>query len=225
MRIKRAGEYVSSTNISEKTAEWLKHIYACNYKRPSLVIDKSKCALIVVDMLNYFANPDGRAYLPATDAITPGIARLIEYWRESDSMIIFTRHCHTGENDLGMLGKFFLDYIRCGEPESDIISELTPHAKEPVFRKYTYDAFYNTELEEYLKTSGCTQVLITGVLTQLCCETTARSAFVRGFEVYIPVDGTASSTENLHIGSLLGLSSGVASILDIDSIIENIDNA
>lgn len=222
--VKRANEYVSSANISEKTTEWLRGIYAHNYRRSSLVLDKSKCALIVVDMLNYFAHPGGRAYLPATESIIPGIAKLIGLWRESGNRIVFTRHSHTGEDDLGMLGKFFSDYIRDGEPESEIISGLTPRRDEPVFRKNTYDAFYNTELEEYLKESACNQVLITGVLTQLCCETTARSAFVRGFEVYIPADGTASSTEDLHIGSLRGLASGVAVITSIASIIKKTEH-
>ncbi len=221
---RHAGEYATPDNIAEKAAEWLTRIYSCNYKRTSLILDKSKCALIVIDMLNYFADPSGRSFLFATEAIVPGIVELIEHWRQSNGTVVFTRHCHTGIDDLGMLGKFFSDYIHCDKPESMIITELAPLEQEAVFRKTTYDGFHDTGLEEHLINTGCEQVLITGVLTQLCCETTARSAFVRGFEVYMPVDGMASSTEDLHIGSLFGLASGFASISDVNSIIENTDD-
>jgi nicotinamidase-related amidase len=169
-------------------------------------------------MLHYFADPDGRVYLPSTAAIIPRIALLLKHWRMIGGTVVYTRHCHSGSDDLGMLGKFFSDYIRCGKKESEIIPELSPLPAEKIFRKNTYDAFYNTDLDEFLRSRSVEQVLITGVLTQMCCETTARSAFVRGYEVYIPADAQATSSEELHIGSLLNLASGFAVITDTPTI-------
>lgn len=81
---------------------------------------------------------------------------------------------------------------------------------EPLIRKTTYDAFYKTQLEELLRARGANAVVIAGVLTHLCCETTARAAFVRDFEVYVLVDATATYTEELHLAALQTLSHACA---------------
>ncbi len=213
--------FVTPGNIDDKLSEWMAQIERYTHPRPHLVLKPEKCALLVVDMLHYFADPDGRVYLPSTAAIIPRIALLLKHWRMIGGTVVFTRHCHSGSDALGMLGKFFSDYIRCGKKESEIIPELSPLPGEQVFRKNTYDAFYNTDLDEFLANRSVEQVLVTGVLTQMCCETTARSAFVRGYEVYIPADAQATSSEELHIGSLQNLASGFAVITDTSSICRN----
>ena len=210
--------YVTPDNLDDKLSEWLARIDRYTYPRPHLILKSEKCALLVVDMLHYFADPGGRVYLPSTRAIIPRIANLLSHWRMIGGTVVFTRHCHSGSEDLGMLGKFFSDYIRCGKKESEIILELSPLPGEKIIRKNTYDAFYNTDLDEFLESRSATQVIVTGVLTQMCCETTARSAFVRGYEVYIPADAQATSSEELHIGSLQNLASGFAVITNTSSI-------
>ena len=74
--------------------------------------------------------------------------------------------------------------------------------------KSQYDAFYKTSLEERLKDFGANQLVVTGVLTHLCCESTARSAFIRGFEIFFVVDATASYNKQYHLSSLRNLSHG-----------------
>ncbi len=213
-------DYVTRESLEEKTAEWLEKAYEYSPRRRYLKLDPARCALLVIDMVKYFADPGGRNYLPATHAIIPNIKRIAESFRALGSPIIFTRHCHQGEHDLGMLGKFFSDYIRCHQPESQIIHQLEPTDHDVVMTKNTYDAFHNTELEKRLLDWGIDQVLITGCLTHLCCETAARSAFVRGFEVYLVADGTASSMELFHVNSLISLANGFAVILDSEGVIQ-----
>jgi len=210
--------FVTPSNLDDKLSEWLARIERYTHPRPQLILKPEKCALLVVDMLHYFASPEGRVYLPSTGAIIPRIAMLLKHWRMIGGTVVYTRHCHSGSEDLGMLGRFFSDYIRCGKKESEIIPELTPLPPERIIRKNTYDAFYNTDLDEFLRSRSVEQVLVTGVLTQMCCETTARSAFVRGYEVYIPADALATSSEELHLGSLMNLASGFAVITDTSSI-------
>ena len=210
--------FVTPDNIDDKLSKWLARIERYTHPRPNLTLKLEKCVLLVVDMLHYFAEPGGRVYLPSTKAVIPRIAVLLKHWRNIGGTVVFTRHCHIGSEDLGMLGKFFSDYIRCGKKESEIIPGLSPLPGERIIRKNTYDAFYNTDLDEFLKSRSVEQVLVTGVLTQMCCETTARSAFVRGYEVYIPADALTTSSEELHIGSLQNLASGFAVITDTSSI-------
>jgi bifunctional isochorismate lyase/aryl carrier protein len=92
---------------------------------------------------------------------------------------------------------------------SQIIPELDT-TKGDVIEKHQYDAFYRTELEQNLFSHNIQQVLVTGVMTHLCCETTARSAFMRGFNTFFSIDGTATYTEAFHRASVLNLAHGFA---------------
>ncbi len=188
--------------------------------RTRLALDPGRAALLVIDMNVYFTSPAGRSYLPMTEPVIPNLKRLLEFWRTAGAPVIFTRHGHEGDHDLGMLGRFFSDYIRVDEPEAEIISELSPYDNETVIRKKTYDAFLGTPLSSILEEKGVDQVLVTGVLTHMCCETTARSAFCRGFEVYVAVDAMASSSEERHLGSLLSMADSVAVMMSTTEILD-----
>uniref|UniRef100_A0A7C4TC01 Isochorismatase family protein n=1 Tax=candidate division WOR-3 bacterium TaxID=2052148 RepID=A0A7C4TC01_UNCW3 len=80
----------------------------------------------------------------------------------------------------------------------------------PIIRKTQYDAFFRTDLKRLLKKLKVTQIVITGVMTNLCCETTARSAFVQGFKVFFVVDGTCTQNEIMHWATLVNIAYGFA---------------
>ncbi|MBN1426437.1 cysteine hydrolase [Candidatus Fermentibacteria bacterium] len=215
----RTASYMDETDRGAQAGQWLAAIRARVAPRPHLVLDPDRCALLIIDMLAYFVHPAGRCFLPAGRAIVPRVEALLECWRNRRGMVAFTRHGHRGPHDLGMLGRFFSDYIRADEPEAAIVDELAPLPGEYVFRKTTYDAFLGTGLEDALRQAGVTQVLVTGVLTHMCVETTARSAFCRGFEVYVPVDATASREEAHHMGSLLNMADAVAVMTSVEEVL------
>lgn len=209
----RATPYVTPATLDSAVARWLGDVRRSVAPRPHLKLEPQRCALLVLDMIRHFAEPAGRAFIPASEAVAPRIAVLVDAWRARGAPVAFTRHGHDGEGDLGMLGRFYpRDFIREGQPESELVAVFRPRAGEPVFRKRTYDAFAGTGLEAWLRERGAEQVLVAGVLTHLCCETTARSAFVRGFEVHVAADATATTNERLHLGSLLALADGFAAL-------------
>jgi bifunctional isochorismate lyase / aryl carrier protein len=216
----RRKPYAPVADRTQRTHAWLAAVRDAVAPRPLLRLDPPRCALLVIDMQRYFADPRGRSFLPATDDAIPEIRALLDAWRGLGGTVIFTRHAHEGAHDLGMLGKFFTEHIREGLPEAEIIPALAPSAGEPVLRKRTYDAFHGTPLESILAERACTQVLVTGVLTHICCETTARSAFCRGFEVYVAADATASSSEERHLGSLLSMADCVAIVMSAAEILQ-----
>jgi nicotinamidase-related amidase len=211
--------YCTPKNADAKAAEWLARARGSVAPRPHLALDPAKAALLVVDMLVYFAAPEGRCFLPASVPATERIREILEAWRAIGGPVVFTRHAHEGPGDLGMLGRFFSDYIKAGEPDAEIIGSLAPAAGELVLRKTTYDAFLGTPLEGALRDRGATQVVVTGVLTHMCVETTARAAFCRGFEVYVPVDAAASTSEERHVGSLLAMADAVAIPMSAEEVI------
>lgn len=85
--------------------------------------------------------------------------------------------------------------------------------------KNTYDAFYQTELEKILIEQKVDQLIFTGVMTHLCVETTARSAFVRGFEVVLVQDATWDKNDWYHFASLKNLAHGFAVVCTAQEIL------
>ena len=177
--------------------------------------------LLVVDMQRYFLDPSSHAYLPGASGIIPGIVSLSRAFRESGLPVVFTRHLNT-DDDAGSLGSWWSDLIRVEDPMSEIVDELDT-SLGVVFEKHQYDAFHETGLERHLRDRDVERVVITGVATHLCCETTARSAFVRGFEVTFPVDGTATYDEHHHLATLLNLSHGFATATWVSNLIDAVN--
>jgi len=106
--------------------------------------------------------------------------------------------------------------------ETDPLSELSGQLKmtnASVIKKCQYDAFFNTDLEEMLVSKSVTHVVICGVMTHLCCETTARSAFMRGFDVWFAVDGTATYNKDFQRATLRNLSHGFATPVLVDDVL------
>jgi isochorismate hydrolase len=174
-------------------------------------INSRYIALLVLDMQDFFLEPVSHAYIPSAPAIIPNLSKLIAAFSQHHLPVIFTRHINTTENAASM-SRWWRDLITAEDPLSSITPQLDTTGQH-VLIKSQYDAFYQTELEAILKEQDITQVVVTGVMTHLCCETTARSAFMRGFDVFFVVDGTATYNEAFHQASLRNLAHGFATLI------------
>jgi bifunctional isochorismate lyase / aryl carrier protein len=125
--------------------------------------------------------------------------------------VINTRHGNTPA-DAGMMAAWWGRVLEAGSPAAEIDPRIAA-AGMHVLAKTQYDAFHATDLESQLRDAAVSQVVVTGVMTHLCCETTARSAFVRGFGVFFPVDATATYNRELHMASLHNLGHGFAELV------------
>jgi len=208
--------YFTSDSIHQKASEMLAELVGFRQK-PARPFMPQVSALLVLDMQKYFLQADSHAYIPSALAIVPGINRLVQSYADQGLPVVFTQHVNTVQ-DAGMMGNWWYDLITESSSLSQIAAELDP-SSGILLRKSQYDAFYQTDLAELLRAREVTQVVICGVMTHLCCETTARSAFVRGFEVFFTIDGTASYSENFHRATLLNLAHGVATLVLVDEIL------
>jgi isochorismate hydrolase len=120
----------------------------------------------------------------------------------------------------GIMDRWWNDALRNEDPQSEITVELLPLENDLIVRKTRYSAFIGTDLEEFLMIKMAKSVVICGVMTHLCCESTAREAFMKDFEVYFVVDGTAAQNEELHLSSLRTLSNGFAIPVTTSEIID-----
>ena len=197
--------YFTPENIHTKSREILQELRSFRKAR-NLDFDPGRAALFILDMQNYFLDETSHAHIPSALAILPRISKLADVFQKADLPVILTRHTNSAEN-ARLMARWWRELIS----EKSAASQIHPDLDLPdavVVPKTQYDGFYQTPLEEILKQKRIQQLVITGVMTHLCCETTARSAFVRGFAIFLPVDGTATVNEAFHRASLLNLSHG-----------------
>lgn len=209
-------DYFTRTNLRQKARSMLSEVEGFR-KRHAQKLDPKRSALLVIDMQRYFLDESSGAFIAASGAIVPAIARLVDRFFEAGSPIVFTRHLNT-DADAGMMSPWWHgDLIRPDDPLSEI-SLYFDTSKGVVLQKSQYDAFYRTGLEVMLRQKGVSQIVVCGVMTNLCCETTARSGFVRGFEVFFAIDGTATHDEGFHRATLLNLAYGFAVPVTMEEI-------
>lgn len=179
--------------------------------------DALRSALLVLDMQRYFLDPSAHAFVPSAPAIVPGLVHLVEAYAARNLPVTFTRHTNSPQ-DAGQMSVWWRDLIAPESPASAIIPEFNLSSGQ-VIEKHQYDAFFNSALETSLAARQVKQVVIGGVMTHLCCETTARSAFMRGYQAFFLVDGTATYNRQFHQSSLLNLAHGFAAIIRVSDIL------
>jgi biuret amidohydrolase len=174
-------------------------------------IQPARCALLIIDMQRDFLEPGGFGEMLGNDvsqlrrAIDPN-RRLLEVWRKANLAVIHTREGHrpdltdlppakkirgrskTSIGDLGPMGRILVR----GEAGHDIIPELYPLSSEPVIDKPGKGAFFATDLHAILQNRGIQQLVVTGVTTEVCVNTTVREANDRGYDCLVPEDCVGS---------------------------------
>jgi nicotinamidase-related amidase len=184
--------------------------------------DPANCALLVIDMQRDFLEPGGFGAALGNDvsllrrAIEPN-RRLLTAWRAAGLPVIHTREGHRADlsdlprakharapgavpriGDLGPMGRILVH----GEPGHELIPELAPLPGEGAIDKPGKGAFYATELGEMLQRLGVRQLVVTGVTTEICVQSTVREANDRGYDCLVPSDCTASYFPEFHAAAL-----------------------
>ena len=213
--------YNSPENMVTKTQYWLEKVFP--YNTHKMEIEPDKCALMVVDMQHFFLEPNSPTYTIGGPAILPNAKRLLNAFRQADRPVIFTRHVHhPADLDVGIMGWWWEGKCIEGSPESEIVPDLEPLPNEKVVLKHRYSAFYNTDLETVLRCLKIQDIVISGVMTNMCVESTARDAYFRDYRVWIPADGTGSINEEMHLASLMNLALGFAQVTTTESILSQV---
>jgi isochorismate hydrolase len=198
-------KYFTDDTINSEASHFMNTVTPLLTNRNS-VFNPLSSALLVLDMQEYFLNEDSHAFIPSAKAIIPNILFLQNRFLSINRPIIQTSHINSHEN-AGQMNRWWKDIITENHPFSNLIPDIHIPGVTRI-TKTQYDAFFNTNLESFLRSNHIKQVVITGVMTHLCCESTARSAFIRGFDVFFGVDATATYNRNFHLASLLNLSHG-----------------
>jgi nicotinamidase-related amidase len=173
--------------------------------------DLQRVALVVIDMQRDFLEPGGFGAALGNDVrplqrIVPTVKKLLTAFRKIRLPVIHTKEGHKTDlsdcppakrhrgpaglqiGDTGPMGRILV----LGEPGNDFVEELKPQENELVVPKPGKGAFYATGFDEMLRDRGITHLLVSGVTTEVCVQTTLREANDRGYECLLIEDATES---------------------------------
>lgn len=198
-------------------------------------VNPARMALVNVDMQIAFVEgtplsaPDGVALLPVVN-------RLAEACRQAGMMVIHTRHVTRPDgSNLGTMGEL-IDavrdgYIMDGSETAKLHPGLDVKADDIVLEKPRYGAFSGTDLDNVLRAAGIDTIIVSGICTNICCETTAREAGMRDYHVFFMEDGTETfpagglTVEEIKkaVHTTIGLA--FANVIPVDEMIGRIERA
>jgi len=150
-------------------------------------------AVVVVDMQNDFAHPDGKLYGPAAREIIPRIALLLEKARSKGVRVVYTKDTHYPDDPVEF--PIWGSHVVKGTWGWEIVDELKPKEGDIVIEKMRYDAFFGTPLDHVLRMYGVRQLVVVGTVANICVLHTVASARLRLYDVVVPIDAIAALNE------------------------------
>ena len=219
---------------------------AWHFPWPAFEVDWSRAALLVVDMQNYGCNPDAgigpmlsqrypdtaRYYLPRlAETVIPNVERLVAAFRRAGREVVFTRHgplLADGRDMIERRRRRDVDALAAtdlpalwhrGTFEHELIEQLQPAPDDLVVDKNTSSAFNSTGIEWLLRNMGIEVLVVVGMATDMCVETTARDAADRGFDVIVVEDATATFFEQHHRAALSGFARVFGRVWSTDEVL------
>jgi ureidoacrylate peracid hydrolase len=195
-------------------------------------LDPSRTALVVIDLQHAFMNDAvGHAVVPAARDIVPAVNRLAAAVRETGGGVFWVKMTH----DERCLDEWSVAHEMASPPmrekrvaalsEGTLGHELWPtldvQPQDEIVKKYRYSGFMpgTSELPDRLRARGFDTVLITGTVTNVCCESSARDANMTNFRTVMVSDGNAALTQEEHDASLAAFYATFGDVMDTDMII------
>jgi ureidoacrylate peracid hydrolase len=196
-------------------------------------LGKERTALIVVDMQNGFCTHEGSMAKLGFDvdrlmAAIPGCERLAAAAREAGVRVIYTQYVYQdGVADGGVVVDEIFPALRdvnlCveGTWDAEIIESMKPQKGDFIVKKNRPSAFYSTSLESYLRSTKVENVVICGVTTNMCVETTARDASQRDYRTFVVSDATGEVEQDRYDVALKSLGFLFARVMTVNEVLDS----
>lgn len=180
-------------------------------------VHPSHAALVVIDVQRDFCSNDGAMGrvlgldLSAIQAAVPRLNDLVEAARRQTVPVVWVREVFSPDRMLANQRVINGDgdgiiLIREGTDGVDWYEQLTPPlTDEPVFTKWNYDAFENTDLDLWLRARSIRSIVFVGFTTNVCVETSARHAYIKGYYVLVADDCTGAPSRAEHDAALVNI--------------------
>jgi ureidoacrylate peracid hydrolase len=184
-------------------------------------------ALLVIDVQNDFCHPDGvygraGSELSAITQMLPRLRDTVAAWRDGGGTVVHVRTEHSPASDsrewLGRGDGGLPRACRAGSWGAEAIC-VHPDEDEVEVVKSRYSGFYRTGLEDFLRAHLIEQVLVAGVLSNVCVETTIREGCLRDFRMVMIQDCCASYDEALHRAAVENVRLYFGSVVDSAAVL------
>jgi ureidoacrylate peracid hydrolase len=182
-------------------------------------LDARRTAVLVVDMLNEFCKSGGAMVLPGSERLYPAQKAVIAAARECHVPVIWVVDSH--RENLRRDREWLKRAPHCieGTWGAEIIEDLGPLKDELRIHKHRYSGFFQTDLDLVLKDLACDQLVIFGVVTNICVRSTVHDAFFNGYEVVVPEDCCAATGPREQESSLYDIATHFGTVSDAASVV------
>jgi nicotinamidase-related amidase len=187
-------------------------------------------ALLIVDMQNAFLDPKGSLPRMGLDtsrtlSVIAPITRLRSAFHEAGLPVIYLQHVHRADgSDMGRIAEVFppiraLGHCFEGTWDAEFTRQLEPTREDRIVKKSRFSGFYKTDLESLLRKLAVETLVVSGIATNICVESTIRDAFFRDYAVVVPREATASFTEEQEAGSFANFAFAFAKVLPLEEVL------
>ena len=176
-------------------------------------IDTARTALVIVDMQNVFCAPGAPVEVPQARDIVPNINRLARATREAGGLVVWVQMTMKSHEEWALVldnllsaetGERVLAAIKPGSEGHALWPQMQPAPEDLHVAKNRFSAFLpsSSDIAEQLRSRGIDTVIITGTLTNVCCESSGRDAAMMDFKTIMVSDANAALTDEAHLTTL-----------------------
>ncbi|RBI68394.1 cysteine hydrolase [Roseovarius sp. TE539] len=178
-----------------------------------------RTALLVVDMVRDFCDPDGAMALPGSERLYPIQNAMLTTARAQGAVIgwIADRHRPGSRREREFVKR--VPHCLEGTPGAEIVPQLQREADEFLFVKRRYSAFFGTDLDITLRDNLIDTLVIFGVVTNICVRSTVHDAFFNGYQVVVPHDACAATGPREQASSLYDIATHFGIVSDSTNVI------
>jgi ureidoacrylate peracid hydrolase len=198
-------------------------------------VDPNHAALLVVDVQNDFAAEGGMmdregGDLTMSQGIIPRLEQLIDQAREADVPVIFIRNIYSTDANWYLSdswleqakrarqGSYVIHSVCAADSWAGDFYKVRPTEKDVIVTKHRFSAFQDTDLDLILRSRGIRTLIMTGIATNVCVESTARDGFFRDYYIAFTSDCTATYLQEDHDGTLNNIRRYFGEVVTADEV-------
>ncbi len=179
-----------------------------------------RTAVLVVDMLNEFLEEGGLMVLPGGEVLYPPIQKLVDTAHQLGMPVFWLNQTlHPGDT------LFEKRIVHCiaGTWGAQVVSALRQGPNDITVPKRRYSGFFQTDLDLYLREKKIENVIVTGVVTNICVRSTIHDAFFLGYNVFVPVECVAATSPAQQESSLYDIETHYGSVTNLDDLLARLE--